>query len=323
MDNQWRLRYNLRNLMAFHNDTYQTIADGVGRSKSSVHGDLNGRLTNNGKIVEIGPEAIREYARYFGVSVDVLMNEDCSILGGDELNVKLYTVNCFLLRCLPCFPPKENIDIFKEAYKIHRGVFDTVLSIRSLEKEVVEDLSDETSLDDLEKACDLYMGLLDDAIAGRKSAANWLSAKFFLMISEKGIYELALPEQRRSSAIKNSIRTNPGLEDLAKEIATATEDTLVEIEKERMLSIWEFEKAFDKCIDRLMNPRDNHLCRDIAEYYMCLQFVYGLIDNDSSQQKNCEIGIAMMNRLADFGNKYAIKYRDGLKRLVRANKVDS
>ena len=47
---------------------------------------------------------------------------------------------------------------------------------------------------------------------------------------------------------------------------------------------------------------------DLADYYLALQYVWGIINNDLTFEFNCRIGAEMLDTLVSVKNKYAKEY---------------
>ena len=69
----------------------------------------------------------------------------------------------------------------------------------------------------------------------------------------------------------------------------------------------------DKEYEKEMNHRLRILKRsgkysDLAEYYLCLQYVFGAIKNAFSYEQNQDFGLGIMYKMKKMGNRYANKY---------------
>lgn len=49
-------------------------------------------------------------------------------------------------------------------------------------------------------------------------------------------------------------------------------------------------------------------CYDLADFYLALKYIYGIVSNGNRKVINTEIGTEMMQAFAQLGNKYAIRF---------------
>ncbi len=71
-------------------------------------------------------------------------------------------------------------------------------------------------------------------------------------------------------------------------------------------------KMFNKCLLRL---KRNSKTSEIADYYLALKYIHGLIDNNEPFELNNKIGIFMMYEFYTLKNKYAINYIETISKL--------
>jgi len=64
---------------------------------------------------------------------------------------------------------------------------------------------------------------------------------------------------------------------------------------------------------RILKESDEYA--DLADYYMALRYVIGMVANDYSDELNKTIGMEMLLSFAELGNKYVIRYFKAVKNL--------
>jgi len=84
---------------------------------------------------------------------------------------------------------------------------------------------------------------------------------------------------------------------------TAIDDTIApEWVEQRNSFLEEYESTFMLNIYRLKHSTEY---RDLADYYLALRYIFGLVKNDNSTELNSSIGYQMMSDFSILGNIYA------------------
>lgn len=61
--------------------------------------------------------------------------------------------------------------------------------------------------------------------------------------------------------------------------------------------------------------KESGVYSNLADYYMALRYVIGMVANDYSDDLNKTIGMEMLFSFAELGNKYVINYFRAIKNL--------
>lgn len=152
--------------------------------------------------------------------------------------------------------------------------------------------------------------MYDDVDSGEYTEEAWVNALsfyFYVLISAKGIERVAryVHHQKQYPAMVQKIKeTNPELKAMSESLENSDE-----LEDDTPFQDMIKDPEFHQEINRLMRHlKRNPDWADLADYYVCLQYVFAAVDNDFSDQLNQEFGIELMLKFRSLRNKYAKTY---------------
>lgn len=274
---------NIRNLRNYYNESREELAEILGFELSTISNyELGYRVPDE--------DTLNKIAKHFNISVDILMNEDVSIIKSININhKKIEELNNFCELLFPIVATKEDLKNkkFKNAYEKHKKLFNGDL----------EDIKKE--------AFDIYNLYKELSNTGNiHSIINMLSVssflKFYLLIfTPENIKVFNQTEDLNNSIsdvqIKNIIKN--GLNDLKEE-------------SKYKKTVSNFISQCTDIIFDLIKKLKNNNYSEIGDYYLAISCIYNLIDNDNTKIENQTFGCEYIGILAKLENKYAIQYFD-------------
>lgn len=281
MDSRIQLGLNIRALRNAYGETQEELGEELGVEKNTVSNYENGKREPN-------KDMLSKMAKHYSVSVEELVNSDLTEIG--EITVD---ANAFWKNIETVFPLVEsdqamsNVN-FKKAYKAHMQIYDGLHALNM------------DAMDSLEHCYEGYLEAYEDKESALEAAANFIAITFFLTMMWKLTPEVfnnrpaaLLQAESKDNKVKEIIdNVSPDLEKDAKELLNYFEDP-------------EMIELLDEMKTKL---KHSHKYSEIADYYLALQYVYGLVNNGLDYQYNQRIGAEMMSAFLSVGNPYAARY---------------
>ena len=198
---------------------------------------------------------------------------------------------------LPVFSSDEAINnkVFKDALDSHRKLFEAQKSLCNLDSEEAEKVW---------SACWECYENVDSGEYPEEAWANALSFFFYLLITIKGAEVMAKRKYLQENypvLIEKWKDQNPKMKEQFEEMENSFEPEDVTMFQD-MVQDPEFDHELNVLLRHLYRNPD---WADLADYYICLQYVYGAVDNHFSEQQNSEFGFDLMGKLRSVRNKYA------------------
>lgn len=280
MDIQKRLGKNIRALRTAYGETQERLSEAIGYSKNAVSNYENG-------IREPQQDTLTAIARHFSVSVEELLTSDFSNIDNITIAPDIFWERIDVLLPVACSDTALQNKNFKKAYDIHRKLFN------QLKKSDMDGIGDITVC--FNEYCEAY----EDSNSKIESAANFtgLWFLFMLMINTPNVIKersAALVQAASRDARARRILENmdSSFEKEAKEIMDCINDS----EMDEILT------------DFMITVKKSKEWYELADYYIALQFVWGLADNELGVEINRRIGMEMMYAFAKVGNPYASQF---------------
>ena len=177
---------------------------------------------------------------------------------------------------------------FKRAYEIHRHFFDQLRLVKM------------DGIDEIDVCFEEYLEAYEVDNSKVESAANFIGLWYLFMVMLKltptvfenrpaAMMQVASRDPKTGQILEN---TDSNFAKEAKEIV----DGIVDSEIEDLLA--ELLKTEKQSKDRY----------ELADYYLALQFVWNLVDNDLGFEINRRIGVEMLNAFVTVENPYAAHF---------------
>ena len=278
--NKDRLKTNIRSLRLAYGETQESLGASISVEKNSISNYENG-------IREPDKDTLKEIANHFVVTVDDLLNKDFSYLGKINLDSQWLTKKIYEL--LPILSSENALrnTSFKKAIKAHRSFYEKVKKNR------------EDGIELLVYGMVFYTEAMDDPNAKIESAANYLSLLFFIIMYLKGtiiaFHQIAAIKQIR----KSDRKVDKILDDL--------NDSFYEETKNVLTQMYQSEDYCKRTELLFLLKREGGLS-DLADYYLALQYCWGILDNEMGMALNQKIGYEMMSSFSLAGNYYAKRF---------------
>lgn len=280
MDIRKRLGRNIRGLRVAYGETQEQLSETIGYSKNAVSNYENG-------IREPEQDTLAVIAKHYSISVEELLTSDFSDLDNITINQDIFWDNIDVLLPVTCSDTALQNKSFKKAYDVHRKFFDQLRK------------SNMDGIDNITICFNEYFEAYEDSNSKVESAANFIGLWFLFMLM------LNTPNviKERSAALMQVVSRD----DRAKRILENIDPSFEREAKEIMESINDLE--IDKMlINFIITVKKSKEWYELADYYIALQFVWNLADNELGVEINRRIGIEMMYAFAKIGNPYASQF---------------
>ena len=273
---------NLRYIRKAHKETQEELAKAIGLTKSAVSMYERGER-------DIDTDKLQVIAAHYGLTVDTLMHSDYSQSNYEISPLTWDLMAEFFELQFPVIVTEkalENSD-FTKGYKIIQNVCDRLKSkrVHTLLKSVMDE------------AIDHFVSSISDKRACYESIANliWLFLVIYTMIPDeyaKSIGEAVLQGKGKQA---NFIKKYT-LKDLS--IINQENESKVDYVKTYHNAVWSL----------ISELKQSDKYSDLADYYIALSYIIGMVDNEYSDNLNKIMGVEMMSVFAELNNEYAFRF---------------
>lgn len=276
-----QLGANIKYLRKAHGETQEELGAILHIEKSAISNYENGKREPN-KVI------LTAIASHFMITVEDLIYQDFSYLK------KLTVDNTLFFReidkILPIIFSNKAIEneCFRKAYNAHTVIYDG-LKKHSLDK-----------IDLLDICFDGYLEAVNDKNARVESACNFISIVFLLILMVKDTPSLiANPPAILLQIAKNDRQVRKSIDNA---------DPNFEKDSNELLELFygeEFQETLDEYKYIL---KSSQKWSDLADYFLAIQYVLNLVQNDLTPEFNRRVGAEMLNNLISVKNYYAARY---------------
>lgn len=293
MSGSKRLGYNIANLARAFSEKQGEIASALGIAPSYLSEIVNGRKKPDRILLE-------KLAKYFGMSPESLMNDDYSSL---KQTINLGNICYNTMKLFPLFASSQSLsDIhFANAYSCQKKLYEAE------EQNVFRSKAENEILFDA--VVDNYSEVDEDGIIYEEYVANIVSFMFYTLIAGRAVETLAhylYKEEEYPLILAKLLEEKPIIKKHIDSIVYGDELKDEEV-FQNMIN--------DPDLERILNESYKELkassvkkWSDLADYYIALQYIFGVKDNAFSMEQNHDFGIDLILKLARIGNDYALKY---------------
>lgn len=284
-----KISKNIRDIRIAHGETQKELAIAISVSESAI---ANYETEQREPDMQI----LKSIAEHYGFPVDRLMNEDFS-----QMDFKLSTMTWqktmeILAVQFPiiCTDRAMKDKSFAEGYRRTQEMWNKVKDGQMY----IMDSFIESAFQEYENA---YINNNDivEAIAN----ILWLTFLVYALLPDEHFVKMGEAIMFGKSLNRNFVK-NYVLKDsnpISKE----------NFENKRSY----IEQSQDTMLDLIRILKESERYSDLADYYMALRYVIGMVANDYSNDLNKTIGMEMLTSFAQLGNKYVIKYFKAVKNL--------
>ena len=277
-----RLGNNIRNLRKAHGETQEQLGAILHVEKNTVSYYECGRS-------EPSEETLTRIAKHYMVSVEELLYSDLTIEGRITIHMDAFWKNIHVLFPIVSSETAMQNDHFKKAFAAHK------------------DLYDQLPVSNFDKASGLFVNCIDEYFSIAEDEAAFVDASanlvsiFFLF--------LMIPLKTGQALIKNQ----PAL---LRQIVAQDKKAKKALESADFSLLSDDEAELEDTMQELLVVIKHSVRRsDLADYYIALQYMFGLVNNGLSLEFNRRIGHEMMCAFFSVENPYAarfLKYTPGI-----------
>ena len=294
------LSNNLRNLRKAYGETQMNLAQAISVDSHAISNYECGIRTPDANTLKL-------IAHHFLISVEDLLNNDFSDMSRAEPNTGMLNHSYAILFPIVSSDKAANDPAFMRGFQAHKDMYECYSGSMADADRGAELMS---------AAVDHYMQALDGP-AEKEAMANLMAIWCMMYCSAIVVPQVAQEERipapidilRKNDAefdhrLKNYLyekEDDPGWEKTAEELKQVLGDAEL---RELRLEIL-------KCL------RATEEYRDLADYYLAMEYICGMKQNGRSLETNYQIGFEMMETFAKMGNLYARRAKRFGKELTR------
>lgn len=273
-----KLGNNIRCLRMAYGETQEQLGYVIGVEKNTVSSYEKGRTEPNKNILSM-------IAIHYMISVEELLSCDFSGVDKITFNQNMFWEQIDII--LPVTSSENAIknEHFQKAYSIHRKFFDELQKQR---------------LDNIDKVMICFGEYIDafvDENSREEAAANFIGLWYLLVVMSKFIPTII---KNQTAALVQIKSKNP-------KIRRELENTDSNFEKDANALVSAFDDPeINEMLSEFMKSikKSGKWC-ELGDYYLALQFLLNLVDNDMTWEFNRRIGIEMLSAFSSVGNPYA------------------
>ena len=240
-----------------------------------------------------GMDAVEKLSVYFGVSTEAFLKDDLT-LGSNLSDPLWFTKNIY--STLPLLVSDEALEnhIFAKAYSAQTRLYDADRNFKPLKNPA--------EIRMLFTDARLYYDLWEAGEGPEETIVNLVSLFFYEMLCRKSeeIVSRYTFHEEPYPAVIDYIRKIDHEFDRAIEYVENSKEIKDGTPFQDLVCDDEFDLNVDEMLFAL-RKKD----RDLADYYMCLLYIFGARNNNFTVEQNNEFGIDLMIKLADLENHYA------------------
>ena len=276
-----KLGANIRSLRMAYGETQEQLGEAIFVEKNTVSYYENGKREPN-------KETLIAIAEHYSASVGELLHSDLTGIGKITVDPNAFWKNIDIF--LPIISSEKALsnENFKKALDAHKEIFN------QLHKASME------GIDKLDICEEGYQAAMEDDEIEVEAAANIIALWFLFMLFIKVVPESLKnqPASLRQVAARDE-ETRKAIEEIDPSFEADMKEILDEIDTE------ELKNEISQMLAVVKKSRD---WTDLAYYYLALQYVMNLADNDLGLGYNQRIGSEMMYAFFSVNNQYAARY---------------
>ena len=276
-----KLGNNIRSLRIAYGETQEQLGEAIYVEKNTVSNYENGKR-------EPDKKTLIAIANHFMVSEGELLHSNLTAIRTITVDKDAFWKNIDII--LPIVSSEQALKNahFKKAFDAHKAFY------AQLHKVSMD------GIDNVDVCFDGYLEAVEDDDIEAEAAANFIALWYLLMMSIKAapvimknqpaaLMQVAAREEKTRKVIEN---VNPSFEADAKALLREIEDDGMQDMMSEMLTTVKRSKDWS----------------DLADYYLALQYIWNLVDNDLDWGFNRRIGTEMMGAFVTVKNIYAARF---------------
>ena len=278
---------NIRALRNYYGETGKQLGDAIGCSASAISMYESGDR-------QPGLDTISQIAKHYGVPEMAFVMLDFTESEAVENDISEMLLN--LEQEFPIIVTGEALKnrTFADAYKLHNQLYKKIQSknTKCLDNQLIKRFED---------CIKSYSDLISKNVFSEISAANVVGiCILYTMMLMKRLLDV-------SNQRVDRVKWMPRIADAEKVFGEVCDEDEVISELITRLNYPDMIDTIIRDTKILIKSSEYH---ELGEYYLALQYGYGIIDNDNDPMENYYIGWEMLSALAKVDNKYAKKMVD-------------
>lgn len=276
-DNQ--LGRNIKHLREMHAETLDELGAVIHCAKSTVKGYENGSRKPD-------LQTLQDIASHYNKPVDELLHTDLTGLG--ELTLDMNSISGMLdlinvMLPLYCSEAAMKNDNFKKGYELSQRLLDGFAKAEILPGNIIV------------RIFEAYLNAADES----EEPVAFANIMWCIFVWWTQIYDTdqILSLQNKQLSKKLTFKDYMKLRD--------TESS--EIKEKRKAFVSDFEEVITGVLKALKTDLE---WSDLADYYLALRYIVGMVDTDLSNEMNSSVGMQMMLSFMTLGNDHAFKFCD-------------
>lgn len=276
-----KLGANIRSLRMAFGETQEQLGEAIFVEKNTVSYYENGKREPN-------KETLIAIAKHYSISVGELLHSDLTEIGTITVDQNAFWKNIDIIFPIISSEKALSNENFKKAFDAHKEFYDQ-LHKRNLD-----------GIDKLDICEGGYQAAMEDDGIEVEAAANiialWLLFMTFIKVVPESLKNQ--PASLRQVAARDE-ETRKVIEDIDPSFEADMKEILGEINTEELKN---------EISQMLTVVKKSRAWTDLAYYYLALQYLLNLVDNDLGQGYNQRIGGEMMHAFFSVNNQYAAHY---------------
>lgn len=276
-----RLGANIRNLRMGYGETQEQLGEVLFVEKNTVSYYESGKR-------EPTKETLSAIAKHYMVSVEELLHSDLTSIGKITVDADAFWKNIDIILPIVSSDKAMKNENFKKAFEAHKAFYGQ-LHLVSLD-----------GIDNIDVCIDGYLTAVEDDGIKAEAAANFIALWYLLMMSMKAapVVMKNRPAALRQVAARDE-KARKIIEKIDPSFEVDAKAALDEINNDEM----------EKIVSEMLTAvKKSNEWSDLADYYLALQYVWNLIDNDLEWGFNQRIGAEMMCAFVSVKNIYAARF---------------
>lgn len=279
-----RLGDNIRSLRKGYGETQEELGFALGVEKNTISSYETGRT-------EPGKEMLASIAKHYLLSVEELLFTDLSYM--EVINFEEVDKYILFKKISKFFPSiwtetaMEN-EHFKKACEKHKHFIE------------VSEKNCEFEVDDFFSCIEEYEEAYLAEVSKEEAAANFVGLCFLLILILKMTPKMV---NDRPAVLEKLASLDSELNDALENIDSNFEKDSLEFKE--LFYDQEMKKKMQEM--KIVIKKSNTLC-ELADYYIALEYFWGIIDNELEYEFNQRIGMEMLKSFAVVGNRYARRF---------------
>ncbi len=268
--------------LRLHKINQNQLSTNVNIDKSTISRYISGKAS-------ITREHLDKIAFFFNTTPEALLHGDFSNISGEFKNPENLFIYCSMLFPLTMDYSAYKNPHYKTAFDTHKLLFD---HLAKLDYNIFAEV-------DTDKIIDEYLLAMEDEEIKLVSLANLFSVFFIFTVFWKSFVLYSSCDYNNLPYLAKKYITLKEHQDIQSDLADS------ESEYRSMVNDPEF---IPEILDQLGKLKDDEAWSDLADYYICLLFVFGLFPNGFSDLQNKEFGFELLAIFSACGNQFADNY---------------